>query len=108
MRYDRAGDNAYFLIGASRTLYYGYIYRLLSNVRIWMAHIGNWAESTYQKRILSTLDSIDCLRKIFGNQFVAPFQIGEVGGNYNSDPNNGEICGFIHFLDYAKGFQLSV
>jgi len=70
--------------------------------------LHNWATPTYQKRILSTLDTIADLHKIFGSQFAAPFQISDVGGNYNSNPVNGEVGGFIHFLDYTKGFTLSV
>ena len=108
MKYDHAGDNAYIYIGVSRTLYYGFIHRQLKNIRIWMAHVGNWAEPNFQKRILANLDSITELCKVFGNHFVAPFQLGEVGGNYNSNPENGEVCGFIHLLDYTSGFKFSV
>jgi hypothetical protein len=108
MHYDKVGDGAYFYLGVPRTLYYGFIHHQVKNVRIWMAHVGNWAVPIYQKRIVSTLDTIADLRKIFGKQFVAPLQVGEVGGDYNSNPANGEVCGFIHFLDYTKSFTLSV
>lgn len=90
-----------------RSMFLKLIFPRLQNVRYWKAHWGSWDRFQFNFRILGEITKLHTIRKIFGQNFVKPREQTDLDP-YNTDPNNGEISGFMCFIDMNKKFTFSV
>jgi len=107
MKPDHIGEDAWIKIAVPRTLFYGFVYPLLKDIRFWSAHYGDWSQPFYRHRLIGSVRNIKGLRALFGDKFVVPGQAPELSG-YNSDLSVGELHGYLLFLNYNRHFKFSV
>src|SRR3954463_3594850 len=104
---DTIASSAYIMISVPHTVFYSFVYPQLNKPHFWSAHYGDWAVPTFWTWLVSSNSRLKTLHKIIGSDFVVLKQRADLPG-YNSDPAKGLLSGYLLFLNYHDGFNLSV